>query len=483
MAPSFGRCHCPRDMHPILLILLLCSAGAQSLLAASAQGGTSSPLCTPRIVLQFPGIAQYPTVDGDPEKPSDVNIAVGPGSGKEGRIVQVTNNGIQLFDKTGRSVAGPVALEEFVGAPPNDCFDPKLLYDQHSGRFLVVMPGTKNSRTSRLHLAVSATSAPSTLKEGWIHFADDGGTTVGAHSTWMDYPCLGADRDSLFVTANLADSNKVHRGAKIRVYDKAALLNGRSLFTDLDLEATLPGGGVATLQPAHSWQHSALFHLISRCGPDRYRLWKIAGAPRAPRLVSGSGPYTWDCGNQVRSGAPQKGESGVTLHTSSGRVMGALYRGGFLWCTLSADVTQDGRTEVLWFRIAPGGEEEKPHVSASGACGAGSAAGWTFVPSLGVDGAGRALLCFTEASSAQYAEMRVACAGESTSSVMVAASAGEYDGMDRHNPEKWADYSSCVPDPERDGLFWVAHEVCTVPRGRGDDARWGTVIACVALTP
>ena len=62
-------------------------------------------------------------------------MAVGPGAGAAGRVVEVTNGHVQIFDKTGATVAGPLLLDTFFSV---NTFDPKVLFDEHTGRFYVV---------------------------------------------------------------------------------------------------------------------------------------------------------------------------------------------------------------------------------------------------------------------------------------------------------------------------------------------------------
>lgn len=63
---------------------------------------------TPAVALGFDGVDG--TFKGAPDcciyKPPDTHMAVGPGAGAAGRVVEVTNSGIQLWDKNGVSLAG-----------------------------------------------------------------------------------------------------------------------------------------------------------------------------------------------------------------------------------------------------------------------------------------------------------------------------------------------------------------------------------------
>ena len=58
---------------------------------------------TPSVSLGFFGVNGDPK-DGFFHKPPDTHMAVGAGSGANGRVVMVTNSGIQIWDKTGATI-------------------------------------------------------------------------------------------------------------------------------------------------------------------------------------------------------------------------------------------------------------------------------------------------------------------------------------------------------------------------------------------
>ncbi|MGH7899916.1 MAG: hypothetical protein ACREQQ_18310, partial [Candidatus Binatia bacterium] len=181
--------------------------------------GPSTPVST----LSFLGV-DGTDKGGGLTKPPDTHLAVGTGAGSSGRVVEVTNSAVQIWDKTGSALAGPTRLATFLGIASGG-FDPKVLFDQHSGRFFIVIlegttpnPGGK----SNVHIAVSTTSTPSNLTTDWTKRSGSALTMVGWFNTWCDYPGIGADGGSLFITCNLFDSGGMHRGTKIRVFDKSA---------------------------------------------------------------------------------------------------------------------------------------------------------------------------------------------------------------------------------------------------------------------
>src|SRR5262249_19605488 len=195
--------------------------------------------------------------DGSLHKPANTHLAVGTGTGGAGRVVMVTSSGIQIWDKMGNPLAGPTPLDTFLGTPAPSAFDPKVPFDQHSRRFFLVIPQRKTpnpTRLSTLPIAVSTTSAPSTPTPDWTILSGSALTSLGGIETWFDYPSIGADRDSLFVTGNLNDGSGTYQGVKIRVFTKASLLAGSYTFVDLDMVDT--DRSMFTVQPSHVYWDS-----------------------------------------------------------------------------------------------------------------------------------------------------------------------------------------------------------------------------------
>ncbi len=356
-----------------------------------------------------------------------------------------------------------------------------MLFDQHSDRFfIVVLEGSTPNPggTSNVHIAVSTSSAPSNLTTDWIKLSGSALTTVGGNETWFDYPSIGADDDSLFVTGNLFDENDFFRGTKIRVFDKQDLLAGSYTFTDID---TTDSSG-STVQPAHVYgtTDSGDFYLVNRIGSSTYRLWQITGDPGSPTLV-GNSTRSWSAGFQIGGGAPQMGSS-VTLDTLSARVMNAVYRDGYVWLVLTSDRDFDGRAEVFWAKIATnGGLPTAPTVADSGFIDGSDGDEWTFMPSINVNAAEDVGICYTQSGSDQFPEMRFAArrafhpAGTFLTSIVAATSPGFYDSFVVDNPDRWGDYSASVVDPDDDATFWVANEI--VHTSSVNASRWGTFIA------
>lgn len=457
---------------------------------------------TPSATLLISGQSKTPSIDGGfIYKPPDTHMAVGTGAGAAGRLILTTNAGITIYDKTGSIVAGPTDMDAFLGlgsiGSANTSFDPKVIFDQLSSRFFIVVAEgsdpTPVTGLSNVHVAVSTSATPANTSSDWTFFNADAKTSVGGFNTWLDYPSVGADSTRFVVTGNLFDSGDLGRGTKIRVYDKAALTSGTQTFTDFNIDSSVTAG-IGTVQPAHVFGSTLNgdFYLINRFGSTAYRLWQLTGTAASPSFVTGSFTTlrTWTAGSLISAGAPQSGITGITIDTLSPRLINAVYRSGRIWCALAADTDADSKTEVVWFSIDPNtlssatpGVLTTPSVNQSGSIDGSTASAWTFLPAIGVNGTGDAVIVYSQSSPSQFVDMRAVArnvadtANTFQSPVVIATSAGEYDDFSSDDPERWGDYAACAVDPDDDETFWVAHEIVQTDRVSGDDSVWGTRIA------
>ncbi len=460
---------------PHFLDLEVADSGAVVQAPGSSLSGFPEILLTPTLALGFNGV-NGTAMDGFLHIPPDTQMTVGRGAGAAGRVIMITNSGIQIWDKMGTSVVGPMPLDTFLGTPLSpqpSAFDPRVIYDASSDRFIVSagerspVPTDPLTTVNQLHIAVSTSGTPNNLTSDWIKLTGDALTTIGATLTWCDYPAIGSDSGSVFATCNLFDAAGNITGIKIRVFDKAALMAGSYTFTDINLSTVFPFPITgATIQPAHvvGTTDNGHFYLINRITPTAYKLWEIAGAPLAPTIVGGAPPVnrTWSAGAQIPAGAPQSGTT-VTLQTLSARIMNAVYHSGSVWLTIASDPDADFRTEAFWARIATnGGLPTAPTVADSGFIDPGGTA-WAFMPAIAVNDCDDVVINYTVSGSAQFPDMRYASrtaatgAGLFDAPMVAAASPGFYDSFFT-SPDRWGDYAATVRDPH-DGTFWIANEI------------------------
>ncbi len=440
------------------------------------------PRVTPVPSINVDGVVNSPAT----RVPPDTHIAVGPGLGSSGRVIMVTNGDVQIWDKTApipATIAGPTPLTTLF--PPAG-FDPVVLYDAHSGRFFIACLNGTTPATSVIHIAVSTSSTPGTLTVAdWI-FLSGPGTQVMPSSgtlTWADYPKIGADGSALFVTTNqFSVAPTTFRGSNIRVFDKTALMGGVYGFVDILLDAVF-FPGVFTIAAAHTYgtTDNGGFYCINRIGSTSYRIFNITGHPAAP--LAATATYGWAAGSFPGDTTADQCTVGLPdLDTLSSRIQNAVYQNdasgvGHLYCCLTSDPDGDGQTEAVWQNLATNSfPTAAPTVADSGFINGTGADNWTYMPSINIDSANDLAICFTQSSPTKCPDVsyafRASTAPPSTfDAPVVAWSAGYYDSFVAGSPDRWGDYSGCVPDPSQP-CFWVANEYAFTSAVGASE--WGT---------
>ena len=438
----------------------------------------------PSISTGFDGIGMEADSDGFIHTPPDTHAAVGPSS-----IVEITNGHVAIFNKSGGLIAGgdtgagAVDLDAFCGN--EGCFDPKVIYDHVSQRFVAVAIEGRQFSTSFLHVMVSTDSTPGNLTTDWDKFRHAASANISGPG-WFDYPGLGVSPDALVVTGNIFSNAGSFLGTKIRVFDKVELYDGDATATFVDINSPFAGNG-HTFMPAHHFGSppAGTFYLLQNWNSTFVRVTALTGVPASP-VASSAFVGTSDQGVCV-GGAPQQGTTKLLDTLCQGmRMMSSVWRDGSLWGTLTGSDSTDVRTVVQWFEIETNGyPSSSPTLRQHGALDGGTGE-FTFMPSISVDSCGNAALTYTQSSSSRFPEMRytgrlAADALNTLQTPSVAkASAFFFDdfwGLPNKSFERWGDYSATVIDPI-DQSFWVAHEYAKVAAtGGGNNGRWGTWIA------
>ncbi len=105
-------------------------------------------------------------------------------------------------------------------------FDPRVIYDRHANRFIVVTCAYADTADTYLLISFSRDEDP---RNGWNHYRLRSDTLDD--NQWFDFPFISINRDELFITGNMfADlGNGAVTGNKIFQIRKAEGYNGQSL--------------------------------------------------------------------------------------------------------------------------------------------------------------------------------------------------------------------------------------------------------------
>jgi hypothetical protein len=188
--------------------------------------------------------------------PADPIGASGPN-----HVVDVVNVTIRFHTKAGVQTLNSSLKNFFASlAPPTFTFDPKVIFDQYAGRFVVVTLESQddgaggNPETSRILVAVSDDADPAGT---WYKLAINSKTLIGGNDTWADYPGLAIDEEAIYIDCNMFEfsaTGGAYGGVRLWVIDKGFGSNG---FYDggtasVSIFDPYAGGGIATTtQPAH----------------------------------------------------------------------------------------------------------------------------------------------------------------------------------------------------------------------------------------
>ncbi|MBP2682946.1 MAG: hypothetical protein H6Q79_985 [Deltaproteobacteria bacterium] len=440
--------------------------------APASPGSAASPSSlAPALAGTFQGLVNPPHDRRDVIPPNAMGAA-GPD-----HLVSLVNTEFGVFDKATGALLDSVPLESFwaslvtpPGEPADFPFDTRVLYDQHSGRFVAVSLDCTVSPNSWLMIAVSSTGNALGAWDKWAIDADvDGGTSQTAN--WADFPGVGIDAHNLYVTANMFNGTTAPRYqySKVWVIPKAQLLSGSNPITWTEFPD--PEGSLSTMQPAHVFgSPDAEYLLFEDWSPNRFRLARIdnvSGTPvwRAPVPVVVA-PYPLDFNLPA---APQAGDS-RGIDTADTRLWNAVYRNGFLWAT--HHVAAGGRTEAAWYRIDPA----TGTVSAQGRIG--DPARWYYFPSIAVNKDDVAAICFSGSSSREYAGgfytvLRPPYAAAEPVALLKSGEDAYFKDFGK-GVNRWGDLSATVVDPADNVTFWTLQEYAWTNSPVSGVSRWGT---------
>ncbi|MHC4943626.1 MAG: hypothetical protein ACYTG7_11470 [Planctomycetota bacterium] len=412
--------------------------------AASGRAGTE-----PTLVDSFQGVIRGDA--GSFSYPPDTIGAVGPN-----HFVETVNRNFAIYDKeTGAEVTN-ILLGAFL---PNSNGDPRVVYDQYSQRWIVIV--TDFSATARIYLAVSMTDDPT---GDW--FKTDFVTAQGVDAgKWPDYPTLGVDADGIYTAAYMVGGIS---GMTIFAIDKAPLIQPNPELGTITAWRELLWEGA--IQPAHTYGTSAGEYLVSIASSTGIRVRRIDGPLTAPTLVEAgivSVPGFSDPPN-----APALGST-VPLNTVDDRLMMAVYRDGSIWTSHTIDV--NGRAACRWYEI------NSASISLNQWGNVADDTLYYFFPAIMVNQFGDAVMGFTGSHAGIYAgcfytgRLATDPAGEMAMPVMYKEGTGQQNNIDGYGRNRWGDYSYTVIDPVDETTFFTIQEY-----GHDTDI-WGTYVAKLTM--
>jgi hypothetical protein len=199
-------------------------------------------------------------------EPPDQGLCAG-----NGKVIEMVNLVIRVYDANLHPVSGPEALETFFGQPIAFGFnggdstmqgDPRCYWDAQSRRwYLSQLDLDVSAGTSQFNLAVSTSANPLGAYNLYSLDNTDSSNPGCVNGCFGDQPLLGANRDALFISTNefpIFDNG--FNGAVLYTIDKAALARGagtaNTVIDYIGLSIPIPGaaaGSCASSRGAECW--------------------------------------------------------------------------------------------------------------------------------------------------------------------------------------------------------------------------------------
>ncbi|MCE9595393.1 MAG: hypothetical protein K8S98_14495 [Planctomycetes bacterium] len=375
--------------------------------------------------------------------PPDTVGAIGPN-----HFLASVNANLSAYNRTTGARVLNVALSSFFGAGVGD---PRVGYDQHAGRWIVLA----SDFSTRVYFAYSLTNDPT---GSW--FKTNINVSQGADAgLWPDYPTLGFDANGVYFSCFM-----VPAGMSIFAVDKAPLLGGTPTMGTVTAFRGLPYE--SAIQPCVTYGTAPGEFCISRTGPTSLRVRRVNAPLTAPTLAN-VGTVTVPV-NAAPPNATALGSS-PALDALDGRLMNSIYRNGSIWTVHCIGVS--GKAAARFYQLTTG-----PLTSQQ----VGTISDPTlnyFMPSIAVNVAGDCVLGFSGSSTSQFVGSYLCgrkstdAAGETGVPILVKAGEGSYNNTDGNGNNRWGDYSLTSVDPLNDIDMWTAQEYA-----RSGNS-WGTWIA------
>ncbi len=445
--------------------------------------------------------------------PNDPNADVGPN-----HVVVTVNSTLQVFNKMGVSLVGPIRISQIMAGLPfaaNDDGDPIVLYDPLADRWLIsqFQVGNTINGSTRQHIAISRTSDPTGQ-----YFAYDFPHVPGRFG---DYPHLGVWPTGYFMTTN--DFNfalTAFLGATIYAYNRTKMLagdptasvialstgpaDGGFLPTDIDGLVTPPVGTPnASIEffadefgapsdfariiqfspnfdnPAASTfttQDLTLAAFDARQPASRAVIDQPPPAVAADSLDSIADRLMHRLAYRTLSGGTQSFVMNWTVNVSGvNPVNSATYQGGVRWTELRRNPALPATTQFSVNQqatYAPG--------AISGATGRN-----LWMASVAQDGEGNIALAANASSTtliptAIYTGRLFGDPANTLPQGEVDALAAVTKGVQIGTGNRWGDYSSLSVDPADECTFWGAFEYVDAPTATFD---WNTRVFSFKVNP
>jgi hypothetical protein len=379
--------------------------------------------------------------------PPDNTIAIA----NNGNIITANNDGIEYYNGSGTFLYFDYWTDFF-----NDnnltasFFDPKVIYDSGSDRFVMIVLHGSNANTSRVVVCFSKTNNP---MNGWWIYTLTGNPLD--NDCWFDYPGLGVSNNEIYVTGNLFRSS--FNQAVIYQIPKAAGYAGNNLNWQFWSGLSSDPYDAFTLIPAsfgHQGNYGPGVYLVSSesSGENRIRLWDLTGdMSGTPELVS----YTVAVDSYSPAANALQSGSADQLDNGDCRIQNAFYLNGIVHYVFHSDIGE-GWNGIHYNRLDVA--DIFNQTSTFGLQGSYDYSYPAVVPFSTSPTDLSVMVAFLRSSEDSYPEVRVVnCDQQMNWSPSTRVKAGETFVDFLSNDERWGDYTGIARrHNSADPRIWLA---------------------------
>ena len=426
------------------------------------------------IVKDFDGIDDEGT-----RIPPDPYCAVGPTS-----VMTVVNSTFRIYDKSGKILKTITADEWFANILPNGfIFDPKIIYDHFSKRWVMVWLDEDDS-TKRSNLLVSVSDDEDPLGD-WYNYALPGnlnGNTVV--NNWSDYQGVGYDDQAIYVTSNQwAFGSGSFQYAKIRIINKAELYaNTGGEVTWLDVwnvkdQYPNPTGSIFGVRPVRMYGHPGEYYFVTT-SPYTAGTYLTIHKLKNPFTAFELNAYKVNVSTYYSpNDADQLGGSTIPIETSGASIRSEpIYRDGKIYLVHSvADKSFQKYSCLHYISIDVSTNSAVEDVTI------GQQGYWYFYPSIAVDKYNNIALTYSRSGLTEYIGAyfltKSAYSDNFNGSRILQTGKAYYVKDFEAGRNRWGDYNGIWLDPVNESHVWMFTEFAAKTN------IWGTWVGEVRLRP
>ncbi|MEZ4514578.1 MAG: hypothetical protein R3C62_22115 [Chloroflexota bacterium] len=437
---------------------------------------------SPTVGLGFPSIDVNACCGGGASAPPDPELAAGPN-----HLIAAVNIAFEIYDKSGNSLVGPVAFQDFFTSLGGECivdgffdsiFDPNALYDESADRFIIGLDGNGNSYC----VGVSKTSDP-TGEWNLYEFP------ANVNGNFFDYPHAGVGRDAIYMGGNMFAGNSFAEG-RVWAFDKQAMYNGNASPAFV----THSTGDDDTPQPINlhgfaqgTWPSSGPHYILTdrNYNGETYELYSWE-APFGSNKLTDETTLDLPAVHGVAVGAPvnsvqQGGSSGGDIMGNDFRPLDFEYRNGSGWTAMTVACNPGNGVVncVQWAEINLAAQT----VVQTGVLGSNNT--FRYFPDVAANQCGDVVVGYSRSSTSSFAGVYAAgreaseTLGQLGGEVEVKAGERRYQSFSGDGPpHRWGDYTGMTIDPDGK-TFWYLGEY-SKNLSNPYNVFWGTYIGSLS---